>query len=174
MLKVAQPRRPLHAGMVPIALSLLTAACGPATPPSPAPAGPTEAAELAGATEPTRIAQPDAAPADPVASPGLAARPPAVQTATVQLHTPRSIRIMASMYQPRDIIVPQTMMLIWTNADEGPHTVTADDRSFDSGLLAPGGSFSQTFTRVGKHGYHCQLHGAPGSGLFGTVVVGGF
>ena len=63
------------------------------------------------------------------------------------------------------------MMLIWTNLDEAPHTVTSDDRSFDSGLLGPGGAFSQTFTKVGTLGYHCEVHGAPGSGPFGTIVV---
>ena len=160
--------------MVRIALSLLTAACGPATQPSPAPSRPTETADRAGAAEPIPTARSEVSPAERIASPILGASPPAIQTTTVQLHTPRSIQIAASTYRPQEIIVPQTMMLIWTNADDEPHTVTADDGSFDSGLLAPGGSFSQTFTRVGKYGYHCQVHGAPASGLFGTVVVGGF
>ena len=160
--------------MLPVVLSLLTAACGPAAQPSATPTRPAETAERTVSAEPVPIAESGASPAGPAAPPSPVASPPAIQTAAVQLHTPRSIQIVASTYQPRDLIIPQTMMLIWTNVDEGPHTVTADDRSFDSGLLAPGGSFSQTFTKVGKHGYHCEVHGAPGSGLFGTVVVGGF
>ncbi len=53
-----------------------------------------------------------------------------------------------------------------------PHTVTADDGSFDSGTLNGGQSFSYTFEQPGEYPYYCALHGAPGGvGMAGTVTV---
>ena len=55
----------------------------------------------------------------------------------------------------------------WVNNDNAPHTVTADDGSFNSGNIAPGGSFSFTFTTAGTYKYHCTYH----PWMTGTVVV---
>src|SRR2546425_3468207 len=60
----------------------------------------------------------------------------------------------------------------WTNNGHSPHTVTADDFSFASGRVEPGGSFSQTFAAPGVYSYYCTYHGAPGIGMTGVVVVG--
>lgn len=47
----------------------------------------------------------------------------------------------------------------WTNDDDGViHTVTATDESFDSGFLAPGESWSHTFTEPGEFEYLCTPH----------------
>lgn len=46
----------------------------------------------------------------------------------------------------------------WVNEGEAPHTVTADDGSFDSGRLQPGESFSHTFQSPGTVAYHCEIH----------------
>jgi plastocyanin len=52
------------------------------------------------------------------------------------------------------------------------HTVTADDGSFDSKNIAPGESFSYTFTKVEAFPYFCSLHGgAHGEGMAGSVEV---
>jgi len=55
----------------------------------------------------------------------------------------------------------------WTNNDGMTHTVTADDASFDSGNIAPGASFSQTFNAKGTFAYHCSIH----AGMKATVEV---
>lgn len=39
-----------------------------------------------------------------------------------------------------------------------PHTVTADDGSFDSGTLVGGQSFTFTFTKPGTFAYRCTIH----------------
>ena len=72
----------------------------------------------------------------------------------------------------------------WDTTSSRPHSVTADDKSFNShpgcasavpGLAFCGystaTSFSQTFRKAGTYRYHCSIHGGPGSGMAGTVVV---
>ena len=46
----------------------------------------------------------------------------------------------------------------WTNNDGTSHTVTADDGSFNSGNIAPGGSFTKKFNTKGTFAYHCSIH----------------
>ena len=55
-------------------------------------------------------------------------------------------------------------IVTWTNLGSGPHTVTADDGSFDSGPLVPGTCFSQPFPTAGLVTYHCALHPADARG----------
>lgn len=57
----------------------------------------------------------------------------------------------------------------WTNNQSAPHTVTADDRSFDSGRLTTGQGFTRTFTTAGSFAYHCDIHPT----MHGTVTVTG-
>ncbi len=62
--------------------------------------------------------------------------------------------------------------VVWTDTGVRPHTVTADDGSFDSGNLTTGQTFSRTFTTPGTIRYFCKLHGAAGGlGMSGTIVV---
>jgi len=55
----------------------------------------------------------------------------------------------------------------WVNNDYTTHTVTADDKSFDSGDIASGKSFTKTFSTVGTFPYHCIYH----STMKATVIV---
>src|SRR5919107_3063116 len=49
--------------------------------------------------------------------------------------------------------------LRWINRDSAAHTVTANNgRSFDSGRLGKGQSYTHTFKSVGKKPYHCEIH----------------
>jgi plastocyanin len=60
----------------------------------------------------------------------------------------------------------------WTNTSPIAHTVTADDGSFDSGLVDPDSSFSMTFDAPGAYQYYCVPHGSPGlHGMAGTIIV---
>jgi plastocyanin len=65
------------------------------------------------------------------------------------------------------VIVGDNDTVTWVNNDNAPHTVTADDGSFVSGNIAPGASFSYTFTASGTYKYHCVYH----PWMTGTVVV---
>jgi plastocyanin len=46
----------------------------------------------------------------------------------------------------------------WPNDSARPHTVTADDGSFDSGRIVVRSSFAQRFGAPGAFPYHCTLH----------------
>lgn len=62
--------------------------------------------------------------------------------------------------------------VVWTDSGALPHTVTADDNSFDSGNMSTGQTFSRTFTTPGTIRYYCKIHGAAGGvGMSGTIVV---
>jgi plastocyanin len=74
-------------------------------------------------------------------------------------------------YEPQELSVPAGTAVTWTNNDEVAHTVTADDRAYDSGLIAKGQTFAHTYTAAGRYGYFCIPHGSPGSGQFGAVSV---
>jgi plastocyanin len=78
-----------------------------------------------------------------------------------------AVAIVDFAFQPASLEVPAGTTVTWTNGGAAPHTVTADDGAFDSGQLAPGASFSQTFDTAGTFTYHCEIHPQ----MTGTIVV---
>lgn len=68
---------------------------------------------------------------------------------------------------PQLEVAPGTAVT-WVNCDDVSHTSTADAGGWDSGLLAPGGTFTRTFSTAGSFPYHCDPH----PGMKATVVVG--
>jgi plastocyanin len=61
-------------------------------------------------------------------------------------------------FTPATLTVAVGSTVTWTNEDAATHTVTADDGSFDSGSLAQGDTFTQTFDTAGTYAYHCTMH----------------
>lgn len=56
----------------------------------------------------------------------------------------------------------------WTfDDDASPHTVTADDNSFDSSQKQKGDTFTHKFDKAGTYAYHCSLH----ANMKGTITV---
>lgn len=74
-------------------------------------------------------------------------------------------------FRPTPVTVTVGTTVVWTNGGQNPHTVTANDRAFDSGTFESGQTFSVTFDQVGQVPYYCQIHGQPGSGMTGVVIV---
>src|SRR5918993_492291 len=70
-------------------------------------------------------------------------------------------------FEPATVTVPAGVTVTWTNTGSRPHTVTADDGSFDSGRLDPGEQFSQTVDQPGIFTYHCGFHPE----MQGSIVV---
>ena len=90
-----------------------------------------------------------------------------VATPSAQAQDGAAISIANFAFQPDSLQVATGTTVTWTNADSTAHTVTADDGAFDAGPLAPGASFTQTFTTPGTYTYHCQIHPF----MTGTIVV---
>ena len=44
------------------------------------------------------------------------------------------------------------------NGDDTMHTVTADDKSFDTGDIDGGAKGTITIDKPGKYTYHCDIH----------------
>jgi plastocyanin len=79
------------------------------------------------------------------------------------------VRIVTLSFDPAEVTIPTGTAVSWANDDTVPHTVTATDGAFDSGIFDPGASFSWTFEQPGSFGYICQLHPQ----MQGTVIVEG-
>ena len=67
-----------------------------------------------------------------------------------------SIRMFA--FTPQVLTVTAGTTVTWTNTDEDPHTVTANDKSFHSAALDNDGKYSVTFPKPGEYAYFCSLH----------------
>lgn len=74
-----------------------------------------------------------------------------------------------SAFSPPSLQVNINSTVVWVNDDNMVHTVTADNGSFNSGDIAPGGTFRYTFSSTGTYTYHCMHH----SGMTGTVISAG-
>ena len=72
-------------------------------------------------------------------------------------------------FSPQVIVVAPGTTVTWTNADEDPHTVVANDKTFHSAAMDTDESYSFTFTRPGEYAYFCSLH----PHMTGKVVVKG-
>ncbi len=88
------------------------------------------------------------------ASPTPAAQTPVPQTGA----NVKEVKISNFAFDPASLTVPVGTTVKWTNQDSADHTVTADDKSFDSGKLGQGKDFSFTFSKEGTFSYKCTIH----------------
>ena len=61
-------------------------------------------------------------------------------------------------FQPAQLSVHPGESILFENEDIYAHTATADDGSFDSGLIQPGSSWKLTVAKAGTIAYHCTPH----------------
>ena len=61
-------------------------------------------------------------------------------------------------YIPPNLEIEVGTTVQWKNLDALVHTVTAVDKSFDSGIIAADGSYSHTFTKPGTYPVFCLAH----------------
>lgn len=78
-----------------------------------------------------------------------------------------SVSIEDFSFQPASITVNVGESVTWTNADEAPHSATAEDGSFDTGTFGKSESRSHQFTEAGTFRYICTPHPS----MKGTVRV---
>ncbi len=90
--------------------------------------------------------------------------PPTASAAPVAENT---VNIDDFAFSPASLSVKVGSTVTWTNNDEEPHTVVADDGSFHSPGLDAKGTYSYTFRAPGNFDYICSIHPF----MHGTVVV---
>jgi plastocyanin len=61
-------------------------------------------------------------------------------------------------FVPPTLTVAAGSTVTWTNLDEEPHTVVADDGSFHSPGMGLQGTYSYTFPTPGRFEYVCSVH----------------
>jgi plastocyanin len=73
-------------------------------------------------------------------------------------HAETTVTIEKFAFTPKEITVAPGTKVVWTNKDETPHTVTANDKSFTSKALDTDDKYEYTFANPGDFGYFCTLH----------------
>jgi plastocyanin len=96
-----------------------------------------------------------------------AAQEPATAAANTSAES-LAVEIKGFAYNPPTIEVPVGGSVTWTNQDSAPHTATAPDHEIlQSGAIAFGESYTQTFDTAGTYDYHCEFH----PNMHGEIVV---
>lgn len=70
-------------------------------------------------------------------------------------------------FAPGKLEIVAGTTVTWKNDDPLAHTITATDRSFDSGSIESGRTWSRAFARAGTYTYFCIPHPF----MKGTIVV---
>ncbi len=80
-----------------------------------------------------------------------------------------SISIKDSSFSPQEVTILVGSTILWKNNGTTTHTATSDTSVWDSGPIAPGGTYlSPVFDKVGVYSYHST---SDGSLMTGKVIV---
>jgi plastocyanin len=78
------------------------------------------------------------------------------------------VEIQDMAFKPSSLTTKKGLTITWTNKDSVSHTVTSDSgNELASGTIAPGATYSHTFSTVGTFSYHCSIH----PNMTGTITV---
>ena len=69
-----------------------------------------------------------------------------------------SVTIADFSFSPASLTVNQGDTVTWVNNGPTPHSATANNGSFNTGILRAGQSGSHTFDQAGTYSYYCQPH----------------
>jgi plastocyanin len=84
-----------------------------------------------------------------------------------QARKAEKVEIAEFTYSPDPVVVQVGGKVTWKNDDNAPHTATADDGSFETGVMETGKTGSVTFKEAGTFTYFCKIHPF----MHGTVEV---
>lgn len=109
-------------------------------------------------------------------------RSPTPTVSSTPTPTPTSgagaVNIVDNAFQPPELTVAVGTKVVWTQTGSQPHTVTADDNSFDSSPNCPTNitsclktneTYPHTFTSAGRVPYYCKVHGK--AVMSGVIIV---
>jgi len=105
------------------------------------------------ATDPTTVPAETTAPAE-----STAPAPNSTMTVDISNHA----------FNPAQLNIAPGTTVTFVNNDTEPHTATADNGLFDTGVLQPGSSFDVFLDGSGTVTYHCELH----PDMQGSIIVG--
>ena len=80
---------------------------------------------------------------------------------------PVIVTMVGRAYQPSELTVGLGQTVVWANRSITHHTVTSTTGLFASSSIAPGESYSLTFSQAGTFDYTCTIHPT----MKGEVVV---
>jgi plastocyanin len=140
------------------------------TTPPPEPVAPAEPTPL---PDPTTLPEPTPVPAETaVQEPGQPV--PARRKSRRSADAPRAtaaadtgVTISDFEFAPASVTINVGDTVTWTNDGPTPHSATADDGSFDTGIFNAGQSRSETFDQAGTFAYFCTPH----PNMRGTITV---
>lgn len=69
-----------------------------------------------------------------------------------------TVEIVKFAFSPKEITVAAGTKIVWTNHDETPHTIIANDGTFVSKGMDTNDHFEFTFNKEGDFSYFCTLH----------------
>jgi plastocyanin len=78
-----------------------------------------------------------------------------------------TVHIRDDQFVPASLTVRVNESVTFVNDDDDAHTVTADDRAWDSEGLNQGQQWTHAFSTAGSVPYHCTIHPT----MHGTIVV---
>ena len=77
---------------------------------------------------------------------------------TTPRHAVHVVEMRGLQFQPQRVDVALGDTVVWVNHDVVPHTSTALDHAWASGLIASDSSWRAVVTQPGVHRYFCTLH----------------
>ena len=101
---------------------------------------------------------------------GLALAPLEGRSSTAapdRAHVSRAVTIENMEFTPSQLTVHAGDRVVFSNKDLFPHTVTADDGSFDSHSIAPNATWTYRPKQAGAHAYKCSFHPT----MTGKIIV---
>jgi plastocyanin len=100
------------------------------------------------------------------------------------------VQVLDNSYRPLDLVVSAGTEVVFVNKGRNEHNILPDDVKNDADLLErlasdpsaaawgvasadlpPGDSYSHVFLEPGVYPYYCSIHGVPGKGMYGVVIV---
>ena len=100
------------------------------------------------------------------------------------------VQVLDNSYRPIDITIKAGTEVRFDNKGRNEHNILPDFVKSDAELtellstgesatawgvvsteLAPGDEYSHVFLEPGSYPYYCSIHGVPGKGMYGVVVV---
>jgi len=97
----------------------------------------------------------------------MAGRGKSYGATTLQEKPATEVKIDNFSFSPNSVTVAAGTTIRWTNRDDIPHNVVAEDKSFKSKVMDTDENFTYTFSKPGTYTYFCSIHPK----MTGKVVV---